>query len=454
MTLVLVVDDLPALADQYAYDLRRLGGYDTTVAGGGEQALEIVARDAPDCVVLDLEMPGMDGFEVLRALERRGAEVPVIVYTGTGNYERCIQAVRGGAAGFIDKADPMERVVREIETVLERRRLETEVRSLRRRLDAESSLVGDSPAIRRLREAIARLAPIPSPVLVVGESGSGKELVARDLHRLGPNPKAPLVALNSAALPESLVESELFGHERGAFTGATATRRGAFEAAERGTLFLDEIGELPLSAQAKLLRVLEDHRVTRLGGNRQVPVEARIVAATNRDLDAEVAAGRFRQDLLFRLNVHVIPVPPLRERQSDVPALADAFLLGICERFGIRRKRIAPDALDALVAYDWTRNNVRELRNVVERMVIAAEGEVIGPEHVPEDLLAARSPKSPSRDGGSFHERRAEAERQIVIGALERNQWHITRTAEELGLADHASLLKIMRRLGVQRPSP
>ncbi len=454
MTLVLVVDDVPALADQYAYDLRRLGGYDTTVAGGGEQALEIVARDAPDCVVLDLEMPGMDGFEVLRALERRGAEVPVIVYTGTGNYERCIQAVRGGAAGFIDKADPMERVVREIETVLERRRLETEVRSLRRRLDAESSLVGDSPAIRRLREAIARLAPIPSPVLVVGESGSGKELVARDLHRLGANPKAPLVALNSAALPESLVESELFGHERGAFTGATATRRGAFEAAERGTLFLDEIGELPLSAQAKLLRVLEDHRVTRLGGNRQVPVEARIVAATNRDLDAEVAAGRFRQDLLFRLNVHVIPVPPLRERQSDVPALADAFLLGICERFGIRRKRIAPDALDALVAYDWTRNNVRELRNVVERMVIAAEGEVIGPEHVPEDLLAARSPKSPSRDGGSFHERRAEAERQIVIGALERNQWHITRTAEELGLADHASLLKIMRRLGVQRPSP
>ena len=454
MTLVLVVDDVPALADQYAYDLRRLGGYDTAVAGGGEQALEIVARDAPDCVVLDLEMPGMDGFEVLRALERRGAEVPVIVYTGTGNYERCIQAVRGGAAGFIDKADPMERVVREIETVLERRRLETEVRSLRRRLDAESSLVGDSPAIRRLREAIARLAPIPSPVLVVGESGSGKELVARDLHRLGANPKAPLVALNSAALPESLVESELFGHERGAFTGATATRRGAFEAAERGTLFLDEIGELPLSAQAKLLRVLEDHRITRLGGNRQVPVEARIVAATNRDLDAEVAAGRFRQDLLFRLNVHVIPVPPLRERQSDVPALADAFLLGICERFGIRRKRIAPDALDALVAYDWTRNNVRELRNVVERMVIAAEGEVIGPEHVPEDLLAARSPKSPSRDGGSFHERRAEAERQIVIGALERNQWHITRTAEELGLADHASLLKIMRRLGVQRPSP
>src|SRR6185312_3644392 len=358
VTLVLVVDDVPALAEQYAYDLRRLGGYDTAVAAGGEQALEIVARDAPDCVVLDLEMPGMDGFEVLRAFERRGIEVPVIVYTGTGNYERCIQAVRSGAAGFIDKADPMERVVREIETVLERCRLETEVRSLRRRLDAESSLVGDSGAIRKLRDTIARLAPIPSPVLVVGESGSGKELVARDLHRLGTNPKAPFIALNSAALPESLVESELFGHERGAFTGATATRRGAFEAAERGTLFLDEIGELPLAAQAKLLRVLEERTVTRLGGNRPLAVEARIVAATNRDLEAEVGVGRFRQDLLFRLNVHVIRVPSLRDRRSDVPALADAFLAGICERFGIRKKRISGDALDSLMAYDWARNNV------------------------------------------------------------------------------------------------
>jgi len=454
VTLVLVVDDVPALAEQYAYDLRRLGGYDVAVAVGGEQALEAVARDAPDCVVLDLEMPGMDGFEVLRALERRGADVPVIVYTGTGNYDRCIQAVRAGAAGFIDKNEPMERVVRDIEAVLERRRLEAEIHSLRRRLDVESSLVGDSPAMQKLRDAIARLAPIPSPVLVVGESGSGKELVARDLHRLGANPKAPFVALNSAALPESLVESELFGHERGAFTGATATRRGAFEAAERGTLFLDEIGELPLPAQAKLLRVLEDRRVTRLGGNRPVTVEARIVAATNRDLDGEVAAGRFRQDLLFRLNVHIIRVPPLRERPSDVPALVDAFLAGICERFGLRKKRIAGDALESLMAYDWARNNVRELRNVIERMVIAAEGDLIGPEHLPAEIGEATPGRPATRDGASYHERRAEAERQIVVGALERNAWHITRTAEELGLADHASLLKIMRRLGVERPEP
>ena len=452
MTLVLVVDDVRPMAEQYAYDLKRLGGYELLTAGTGEDALEIITREAPDCVVLDLEMPGMDGFEVLRLLGRRGVETPVIVYTGTGNFDRCIQAVRLGAAGFVDKSEPMERIVREIETVLERRRLETEVRTLRRRLDAESSLVGDSAPMRKLHETIARLAPIPTHVLVLGESGSGKELVARDLHRLGANPGAPFIALNCAALPENLVESELFGHERGAFTGASATRRGAFEAAERGTLFLDEIGELPLAAQAKLLRVLEERTVTRLGGTRPLRVEARIVAATNRELDAEVAAGRFRQDLLFRLNAHVIRVPPLRERLSDIPAIADAVLAGICDRFRMRKKRIAADALDALMGYDWAHNNVRELRNVIERMVIAADGEVIGPEHVPAEILEARP--ATSRDGRAFHELRAEAERRIVAAALERNGWHITRTAEELGLADHASLLKMMRRLGVERPAP
>jgi two-component system nitrogen regulation response regulator NtrX len=451
VTLVLVVDDVRAMSEQYAYDLKRLGGYDVVLADSGQEALEMVASDAPDCVILDLEMPGMDGFDVLRSLERRGAETPVIVYTGTGNFDRCIQAVRLGAAGFVDKSEPMERIVREIETVLGRRRLEVEVRTLRRRLDADSSLIGDSAPMRKLHETVARLAPIPSTVLVLGESGSGKELVARDLHRLGANPKAPFVALNCAALPENLVESELFGHERGAFTGASATRRGAFEAAERGTLFLDEIGELPLPAQAKLLRVLEEHTVTRLGGTRPLRVEARVVAATNRDLEADVAAGRFREDLLYRLNAHMIRVPPLRDRLSDVPAVADAVLAGVCERFGVRKKRIAADALDALMSYDWARNNVRELRNVIERMVIAADGEVIGPEHVPAEVLEARP--AGVRSDGSFQALRAEAERRIVVAALERNAWHVTRTAQELGLADHASLLKIMRRLGVERPA-
>ena len=450
MTLVLVVDDVPAMAEQYAYDLRRLGGYEVHVAQDGRQALERLGGEPVDCVILDLEMPGMDGFEVLRALERRGSEVPVIVYTGTGNFDRCIQAVRLGAYGFIDKAEPVERIVREIELAVERRRLRAEVQSLRRRLDGESTLVGTSAAMLRLRDQIARVAPVPSTVLVVGESGTGKELVARELHRLGAQPAAPFVAINAAALPEHLIESELFGHERGAFTGASVTRRGAFEAAERGTLFLDEIGELPLAAQAKLLRVLEERRVTRVGATRPLAVEARVVAATNRDLEAEVGAGRFRQDLYYRLNVHQIAVPPLRERRSDVPEIAEGFAAAICARFGIRPKRLAPDTLELLMGYDWSRNNVRELRNVVERMIIATDGEVIGPDQVPSEI---RGETEPAAGGGeTFQELKAEAERRIVIAALERHEWHVTRTAEALGLADHASLLKIMRRHNIRRP--
>jgi DNA-binding NtrC family response regulator len=450
MTLVLVVDDVPAMGEQYAYDLARLGGYEVRVAQDGRQALERLGGEAVDCVILDLEMPGMDGFEVLRALERRGSEVPVIVYTGTGNYDRCIQAIRLGAYGFIDKAEPVERIVREIELALERRRLRAEVRSLRRRLDGESSLVGSSAAMLRLREQIARVAPVPSTVLLQGESGTGKEVVARELHRLGPSPASPFVALNCAALPENLVESELFGHERGAFTGAGATRKGAFEAAERGTLFLDEIGELPLAAQAKLLRVLEERRVTRLGATRPLAVEARVVAATNRDLESETRAGRFREDLYYRINVHQIDVPPLRDRRSDVPEIAERFAAAICERFGMRPKRLAADALDLLMEYDWSRNNVRELRNVVERMIIATDGEVIGPEQVPAEIRG--EPTVATDEARTFQALKAEAERRIVITALERNEWHVTRTAEELGLADHASLLKIMRRHSIRRP--
>jgi DNA-binding NtrC family response regulator len=451
MTLVLVVDDVAPLAEQYAYDLRRTGGYEVLVAPTGEKALEILAAAPVDCVVLDLEMPGMDGFEVLRALERKGSQVPVIVYTGTGSYDRCVQAVRLGAYGFIDKAEPMERVVHEIGSAMERGRLRAENSVLRRQLGRETSLVGGSAAMAELRATIAKVAPVPSQVLIVGESGSGKELVARDLHRFGPNPSGPFVAINCAALPESLVESELFGHERGAFTGAITTRKGAFEAAERGTLFLDEVGELPLQAQAKLLRVLEERQVTRLGGTKPVKVEARIVTATNRDLEAEVRAGRFREDLYFRLAVHVVRVPPLRERLSDIPALAEQFLVGICARFGMRRKKIAPDALDLLMSYEWRRNNVRELRNIVERMIIAADGEVIAPEHVPVEVRSAAPAAQPAPGGVGFQELKAEAERRIIVSALERHDWHVTRTAQALGLADHASLLKIMRRHGIRR---
>ncbi len=333
---VLVVDDVPAMAEQYAYDLKRVGRYHTIVAANGDEALDVLGREAIDCVVLDLEMPGTDGFEVLRRLQQRGIDTPVIVYTGTGSYDRCIQAVRLGAYGFVDKTEPIERVVQEIENALSRGRLVSELRTLRSRFDGDTPLIGDSAPMRSLRDAIARVAPIPSCVLIVGESGTGKELVARELHRRGPGVKAPLVAVNSAALPEQLVESELFGHERGAFTGADRLRRGAFENAGTGTLFLDEVGELPLPAQAKLLRVLEERKVTRVGGDRAIHVTARVVAATNRDLEQEIEAGRFRQDLYYRLNVHTLRVPPLRERLADVPALVDHLLRTIAAHLGVR----------------------------------------------------------------------------------------------------------------------
>jgi two-component system nitrogen regulation response regulator NtrX len=441
------------MAGQYAYDLGRVGGYKTSVASGGSEALDLLEKEAIDCVVLDLEMPGIDGFEVLRRLRQRGIDTPVIVYTGTGSYDRCVQAVRLGAYGFVDKAEPIERVVQEIENAVSRGRLVHELRSLRSRFDGETPLVGDSLAMRTLRDAIARVAPIPSSVLIVGESGTGKELVARELHRRGPGVKTPFVAVNSAALPEQLVESELFGHERGAFTGADRLRRGAFENAANGTLFLDEVGELPLPAQAKLLRVLEQRSMMRVGGDRAIQVTARVIAATNRDLESEVEAGRFRQDLYYRLNVHTLRVPPLRERLSDIPELVAHLMRALAAHLGMRPKTIAPDAVALLAAYDWRKNNVRELRNYLERMMIASDDVTIEAGDVPAQIRgddredAADATAAP----GTLKALKAEAERQIVLRALEVHDWHITRTAEALGLADHSSLLKIMRRHGLSK---
>jgi len=453
VTYVLVVDDVPAMAEHYAYDLKRLGNYHAIVAASGDEALEILVREPVDCVVLDLEMPGIDGFEVLRRLQQRGIDTPVIVYTGTGNYDRCVQAVRLGAYGFVDKAEPIERVVQEIDHAVSRGRMVRELRTLRSRVDGDTSLIGDSGPMRSLRDAIARVAPIPSSVLIVGESGTGKELVARELHRRGPGAKSSLVAVNCAALPEQLVESELFGHERGAFTGADRLRRGAFENASGGTLLLDEVGELPPPAQAKLLRVLEDRKVMRVGGDRAIQITARVVAATNRDLEKEVEAGRFREDLYYRLNVHVLRVPPLRDRLSDVPVLVQHLLGAIASHLGVRPKTMAPDALALLAAYDWRRNNVRELRNCLERMIIASDASVIGAADVPPEIRG--DDRDDSADDaaapGTLKALKAQAERQIVLSALEKHDWQVTRTAEALGLADHSSLLKIMRRHGLSK---
>ena len=458
MSMILIIDDIAAMRDQYAYDLKRLGGFETMTAGGGSEGLGLLENEDVDCVILDLEMPGVDGFEVLATLKRKGSRVPVIVYTGTGSFDRCVRAVKLGAYSFIAKDEPLERVVREVENALAWASLRSEVSRLRRQSGDDSPLIGASRAVTAMKEQIDRLAAIPSAVLILGESGSGKELVARRLHDGGGRALREFVAVNCAALPETMVESELFGHERGAFTGADRTRKGAFESAGGGTLFLDEIGELPLPAQAKLLRVLEDGQVTRLGSSKAVRVDTRVVAATNRDLAAEVAAGRFRQDLLYRLNTHVVQVPPLRERLSDVPILAEHFLALTCEKFGVRPRSLAPEAMSLLQSHDWSRNNIRELRNVIERLVIAGTGEVITPDLIPADIGAgpgragAPEPGRPAAaPGGTLKDQKSAAERQIVLAALERNHWHITNTAAQLGLADHSSLLKIMRRHGLKK---
>lgn len=451
MTLVLIIDDVAPMAEQYAYDLARIGGFGTVTAGSGASALEMIEREPVDCIILDLEMPGMDGFDVLRILHQRGSQIPVIVYTGTGNFDRCVQALRLGAYTFIDKAEPMERVVREVENAIERQRLMGEVMSLRKQVAPDSPLMGSSAPMRRLKDAIARVAPIPSPVLIHGESGTGKELVARELHRLGPAPEEPFTAVNSAALPEQLVESELFGHERGAFTGAQTLRKGAFEATGKGTLLLDEVGELPPPVQAKLLRVLEQRQVTRVGGQRTIPVEARVIAATHRDLGTMVKEGSFREDLYYRLNVHLLEVPPLRDRRSDLPDIARHLIEEICRRFGIPPRTLDRRTVDLLMAYDWRRNNVRELRNILERMVISTDAESIGPGAVPAEIRKNESSHRKESNATTFQEQKAEAERSIVMRALDQHEWHITRTAEALGLADHASLLKIMRRHGIRK---
>jgi len=485
--MVLIIDDVRPLAEQYAYDIRRLGGFRTRVAPGGAEGLEILGREVIDCVILDLEMPGLDGFDVLRAMEHRSIDVPVIVYTGTGSFDRCVEAVRLGAFSFIDKAEAMERVVQEVRLALRQTDLRQRLGELERGAGESSPLLGESTAMVELRAAIDRVADIPSPVLVLGESGTGKELVARELHRRSRRRDEAFVAVNCGGIAEGLVDSDLFGHDRGAFTGALKARRGAFERATTGTLFLDEIGELPGGVQARLLRVLEGGEIIRLGAEEPITVGARIVAATHRDLDAAAAAGDFRNDLLHRLNVHVIRVPPLRDRPEDIQPLAAHFASTLPAPLGRAPRPVTKAALAELRARTWQRNNVRELRNTIERMIIASDGPALDLPHLPPDLAdpapraapfsptpispaptspgatspapTAPAPTSPgppasaAAPGASYREQKRDAERAIIVAALEANGWVISRTARALGLSDHSSLIKIMNRLEVRRPA-
>ncbi|MCB0289526.1 MAG: sigma-54-dependent Fis family transcriptional regulator [Calditrichaeota bacterium] len=455
MGTILIVDDMRTIREQYTYDIKRKTDFEVLSAANGRDALAMLAEEAQiDVVILDLEMPVMSGLDMLEVLSREGPrDVPVIVYTAAGNFSKCVRAIQLGAYNFFDKDEVnIDALIRNIENAISHRNLLMENQALRRAAGSGSALIGNSRNFRELRQHIEKVAAVPSNVLISGESGTGKELVAREIHRLSSRAKGPFVAVNCAAIPENLVESELFGFEKGAFTGANRTTRGKFEIARGGTLFLDEIGDMPLAIQAKLLRVLQESEITRLGGEgRVIKIDVRVIAATHRDLERESAAGRFRQDLYYRICTHIIAVPPLRERIEDVEPLAAYFVAETCKRFGMPPKQLPPDTINALKMYDWRKNNVRELENIVERMIIQSDGPAVLPEHIPADILP-REAAPDLEEGKSFQELKQQAEKQILIRYLEAHDWHITNTARALGIANHSNLLKMMRRLEIKRP--
>jgi two-component system, NtrC family, nitrogen regulation response regulator NtrX len=425
---ILVVDDEAAIRDSLRMILE-YEGYRVEEAGSGREALTRAAERTPDAVVLDVKMPEMDGLEVLRQLHERGFEMPVLVISGHGDVPTAVEATRRGAYDFFEKPLQRERVLLSLRNAVESHRLANENRTLR--LEADD-LIGSSPAMRRLRETIERAAPTPATVLVTGESGTGKELVARAIHRRSPRSGRALVQVNCAAIPEELIESELFGHEKGSFTGAVRRQTGKFVTADGGTIFLDEIGDLSARAQAKVLRVLQNGEVEPVGAERTVRVDVRVIAATNRRLEDEIAAGRFREDLFYRLNVVPIRTPPLRERLEDVPLLVDYFVRRYAAQNNYRPRDFEPAALELLSALPW-KGNVRELKNLVERLLILAPGDAIGRD----DVLAATGGARPDLGSAALavktlREFRETAERLFILRKLEENDWNVTQTAQAI----------------------
>ncbi|MDX1388882.1 MAG: sigma-54 dependent transcriptional regulator [Acidobacteriota bacterium] len=437
---VLIVDDEPNVR-RVLGTLLEQAGYATTPADSGKVALDLVRAKDPDLVLTDLKMPEMDGLELLRQLRAGFPEIPVVMLTAHGTVENAVGAMKEGAYDFLTKPFDKDHVVEIVGKALgqgERSRQEFQGPLSEK---APCGIVGSNPAIESLRRMIERVAPSPTSVLITGETGTGKELVAEALHAFSTRDQAPLVRINCGALPENLVEAELFGHERGAFTGADRAKPGRFELADGGTLFLDEIGELPPAMQVKLLRVLEDGRVDRVGGTEPRRVDVRLVAATNRDLDDEVRAGRFREDLLYRLRVVEVRVPPLRERIDDVAVLVEFFLDKQARRLNRPRPTVSEAALAALQARPWP-GNVRELENCVERAVLLAEGDELGPA----DFGLEGEPGAVPLEGGIKDVAKAaaaEAERRMIRAALELTEGNVTRAAERLGLSRRGLQLKL-----------
>jgi two-component system nitrogen regulation response regulator NtrX len=445
---ILIVDDEKAIQKALRGVLED-EGYRVSAVGNGADALKAVADELPDVVFLDVWMPHMDGLETLAELKRLRPEATVVVISGHGTIETAVKATRLGAYDFIEKPLSLEKTLITVTRALEHGRLERENASLRERLDERTEIIGDSEPMRLLREQITTAAPTSGRVLIHGENGSGKELVARAIHARSARREQPFVEVNCAAIPEELIESELFGHERGAFTGALARRRGKFEAANGGTLFLDEIGDMSLKTQAKVLRALEEQAFERVGGHETIKVDVRVIAASNRDLLTMIAAGAFREDLYYRLNVIPIQVPALRARKADVPALVERFIGVFCASNGKRLKTVAPPALTYFMTYDWP-GNVRELRNMVERLVIMVPGDTIGPDDLPPPLRAKDETPVPA-EGKPLKEARDNFERAYILAELRAQDWNMTRTAERLGI-ERSHLYRKIRAYGITIP--
>ena len=448
---VLIVDDEKNILSSLSRALR-IEDYQVDVAGSAEIALEKSRTKAYDAILLDVMMPGMDGITMLRTLRDQGNETPVIVMSGHGTIETAIEATRLGARDFIEKPIATERLLLSLDHALQLRRLEEENQELRARSGEADGLIGESAPMRQLKDQIALAADANAAVLVMGERGTGKELVARAIHTMSRRAEGPYEKLNCAAVPAELIESELFGHEAGAFTGATKQRRGKFERASKGTLFLDEVGDMPSPMQAKLLRVLQESELERVGGSEVISVDVRVVAATNKPLRKEIEEGRFRADLFDRLNVLPLRVPPLRERSEDIPVLAAHFLRQACVNNDRRGKSLSDGAMNLLCRYDYP-GNVRELRNLVERLVILTPGDSITEQDARALLPIAGGGGSGGgyyRPGTALKAMVEECERDLIARALEHHQGHITNTAADLEL-ERSHLYKKMKALGVKR---
>jgi two-component system, NtrC family, nitrogen regulation response regulator NtrX len=445
---ILIVDDEPGVRSALAGVLRD-EGFVVDSVDTGEACLDRLARGSYDVIVLDVWLPGIDGLATLRRLRERQVDAEVVMISGHGNIESAVRAIKMGAFDFVEKPLSLEKTVLVLRNALRQRRLEAENRALRASVDRRLVMVGESYEMAQLREQVAMAAPTNGRVLIYGENGTGKELVARTIHTLSRRRTAAFVEVNCAAIPEELIESELFGHLRGAFTGAVADRRGKFEVADGGTIFLDEIGDMSLKTQAKVLRVLQEQTMEPVGGTTRIKVDARVVAATNKDLQAEIRAGRFREDLYFRLNVVPIFVPPLRERQEDVPLLAEHFMAQFAREYGRRAKSFDRAALKVLQQYSWP-GNVRELRNVIERLMIMVPGDAISSIDLSflDSSGLTRPPSELPIERQTLHEARDRFERDLILRTLAEQQGNMSRTAEVLGV-ERSNLYRKMKAFGI-----